>query len=402
MANFFITPKLRFPEFKSMWKLKKLSDVLKVSNETNSGGTYTKQQVLSVSGLFGIVNQIDFQGRSFAGVSIQNYHVVQRGDIVYTKSPLKTNPYGIIKANKGEAGVVSTLYAVYKPQPEFVASFADYYFQLSDNTNRYLRPLVNKGAKNDMKISDGDALKGRIYIPSRIEQEKIVMFLTVVDEKISALQKRKELLEKYKKGVMQAIFSQKIRFKDENGKDYPNWELKKVSEIFSEGHERYTDNLDLLSVTIGEGVKKRSEIKGKDNSSENKSNYKRVYRGDLVYNSMRMWQGASGVSDFNGVVSPAYTVLRANEGHYTYFYGCYFKWVKLVHIFERFSQGLTSDTWNLKYNQISSIRISVPTQIEQKKIADFLTSIDEKITLAEKKLEQVTKFKKALLQQMFV
>ena len=84
------------------WEQRKLSDYLDVSSEKNTADTYDKGDVLSVSGDYGIVNQIEFQGRSFAGVSVSNYGVVRTGDIVYTKSPLNANPYGIIKTNKGK------------------------------------------------------------------------------------------------------------------------------------------------------------------------------------------------------------------------------------------------------------------------------------------------------------
>ena len=98
------------------WEQRKLSEYLDVSTEMNTEDIFTKQDVLSVSGDFGIVNQIEFQGRSFAGASVSNYGVVHTGDVVYTKSPLNSNPYGIIKTNKEKPGIVSTLYAVYHPK----------------------------------------------------------------------------------------------------------------------------------------------------------------------------------------------------------------------------------------------------------------------------------------------
>ena len=104
------TPSIRFAGFTDAWEQRKLSEYLDVSNEKNTEDVFTKQDVLSVSGDFGIVNQIEFQGRSFAGVSVSNYGVVHTGDVVYTKSPLNSNPYGIIKTNKGKPGIVSTLY----------------------------------------------------------------------------------------------------------------------------------------------------------------------------------------------------------------------------------------------------------------------------------------------------
>ena len=124
------------------WVKQKLNYYLLESKLRNFKNIYTKEDVLSVSGEYGIVNQIEFQGRSFAGVSIANYHVVETGDVVYTKSPLKANPFGIIKANKGENGVVSTLYAVYKCTRHADSTYIDYYFQIDDNVNKYLRPLV--------------------------------------------------------------------------------------------------------------------------------------------------------------------------------------------------------------------------------------------------------------------
>ena len=105
-------PKIRFKGYTEDWEQRKLEEYLEVSKKKNREGAYDKEDVLSVSGEFGIVNQIEFQGRSFAGTSVANYGVVEVGDVVYTKSPLKSNPYGIIKTNKGKSGIVSTLYAV--------------------------------------------------------------------------------------------------------------------------------------------------------------------------------------------------------------------------------------------------------------------------------------------------
>ena len=140
-------PEIRFKDFTDPWEQRKLEEYLKVSGQKNFEGIYTKEDVLSVSGDFGIVNQIEFQGRSFAGASVANYGVVETGDIVYTKSPLKSNPYGIIKANKGKNGIVSTLYAVYKPKQSANPEFVQIYFEQDARMNNYMHPLVNKGAK---------------------------------------------------------------------------------------------------------------------------------------------------------------------------------------------------------------------------------------------------------------
>ena len=188
------------------WEEKMLNYYLSESKTRNYDNRFSKQDVLSVSGDYGIVNQIEFQGRSFAGALVDNYHVVEPGDVVYTKSPLKANPYGIIKSNKGEAGIVSTLYAVYKPKEFLNSNFIDYYFQLDDNLNRYLRPLVHKGAKNDMKINNNRVLIDPVLFPSLPEQERIVQFIELIDEKLRFLSSKLNLLTRFKKGLLQQMF----------------------------------------------------------------------------------------------------------------------------------------------------------------------------------------------------
>ncbi|MBP3810455.1 MAG: restriction endonuclease subunit S, partial [Clostridiales bacterium] len=172
------------------WEQRKLNEYLEVSKAKNKDEVYGKEDVLSVSGDYGIVNQIEFQGRSFAGVSVAPYGVVETGDVVYTKSPLKSNPYGIIKANKGKPGIVSTLYAVYKPLDNVSSEFVQIYFEQDSRMNNYMHPLVNKGAKNDMKVSDENALKGEVCFPSRDEQIKISEYFAKLDNLITLHQRR--------------------------------------------------------------------------------------------------------------------------------------------------------------------------------------------------------------------
>lgn len=178
------------PFYTFSWEQRKLEDYLTVSTEKNTGNIYGRSDVLSVSGDYGIVNQIEFQGRSFAGASVLNYGVVQTGDVVYTKSPLNSNPYGIIKTNKGKPGIVSTLYAVYHPKENTFSDFIQVYFEQHARMNNYMHPLVNKGAKNDMKVSAENALKGPVCFPSRVEQESISAFFSVLDNLITLHQRQ--------------------------------------------------------------------------------------------------------------------------------------------------------------------------------------------------------------------
>ena len=199
-------PEIRFKGFTDLWEQRKLEEYLEVSGQKNFEGIYTKEDVLSVSGDFGIVNQIEFQGRSFAGASVANYGVVETGDIVYTKSPLKSNPYGIIKANKGKNGIVSTLYAVYKPKQSANPEFVQIYFEQDARMNNYMHPLVNKGAKNDMKVSAENALKGQIVFPDIKEQRTISEFFHNLDTLITLHQRKLEKLQNIKKSCLEKMF----------------------------------------------------------------------------------------------------------------------------------------------------------------------------------------------------
>ena len=159
--------------------------------------------------------------------------------------------------------------------------------------------------------------------------------------------------------------------------------------------------MELLSVTISEGVVPRADIEGKDNSSEDKSNYKVVHVGDMVYNTMRMWQGASGLSAYNGIVSPAYTILKDAAKFDHDFMASLFKTEWLINEFRKNSQGLTSDTWNLKYPQIAAIKVRLPSVQEQHHIATFLSLIDSRITAQRKIVELLKKHKRGLVQDLF-
>jgi len=178
------------------------------------------------------------------------------------------------------------------------------------------------------------------------------------------------------------------------------WRLLRIGDVYAERSERGAENMELLSVTMTEGVKMRSDIEGKDNSSEDKSNYKIVYIGDMVYNSMRMWQGASGISQYDGIVSPAYTILKPRIPISNGFFAALFKTERLINEFRKNSQGMTSDTWNLKYPQIETIKIHIPSITEQEQIAAFLELLDAKIAKQRDLVESFKKYKRGLLQHI--
>ena len=198
-------PALRFPEFTDEWIFAPLYDYLEENKERNRNDEFDKGDVLSVSGDYGIVNQIQLLGRSFAGSSVRDYHIVRKGNIVYTKSPLKKYPYGIVKVNKGNEGIVSTLYAVYCVKQNAIGDFIESYFALPKRTNRYFKPIVRIGAKHDMKIGNEEAIANIVCFPSYAEQRKISAFISLLNERISIQSRIIEDLKKLKSAIVEMI-----------------------------------------------------------------------------------------------------------------------------------------------------------------------------------------------------
>ena len=189
----------------------------------------------------------------------------------------------------------------------------------------------------------------------------------------------------------------KLRFP---GFDEP-YKQCRIGDIYAERSQRGASDMELLSVTMNDGVKPRSEIEGKDNSSEDKSNYKIVRKGDMVYNSMRMWQGANGISPCDGIVSPAYTVLMPKQEINNGYFAALFKSVTLINEFRKNSQGMTSDTWNLKYPQIETIKVQIPSVSEQDKVSELFSVLDERIATQAQLVESLKKYKRGLLNKVF-
>lgn len=405
-------PSIRFPEFKDDWQHTKLSELLSEAKKRNEDLKYGKDEVLSVSGELGIVNQIEYLGRSYAGATVHNYHVVETGDIVYTKSPLKANPFGIIKLNKGKAGIVSTLYAVYKVNNKTCyGPWLDYYFSLDANTNRYLRPLVKKGAKNDMKINNAYVLQDRIFAPSIPEQKRIASFFTVVDKKIAELKQKKALLEQYKKGVMQKLFSQELRFKDENGKEFPKWEKKKIGKIadvyagatpstlkseYWGGDIRWMNSGELNLKRVSE-VENRITEKGLKNSST-----KLLPKYCILI-------GLAGQGKTRGTVAMNLVELCTNQSIAAILpnpqkYDSEFLYHNLDRRYfelRKLSKG-DGGRGGLNLQIIKSVDIELPSLKEQKRISEFITSIDKKIQNTDVQIQNIQIYKNGLLQNMCI
>lgn len=177
------------------------------------------------------------------------------------------------------------------------------------------------------------------------------------------------------------------------------WQRKRIDQLYEEGTERGERGL-LLSVSISSGVNVTDSFT-KTRTVTDFSNYKVVHKGSIVYNTMRMWQGASGVSNYEGYVSPAYTVANPLESVSSTFFSYLLKNESLIHQFKINSQGLCSDTWTLKFPEFGRMEIGIPSLAEQEKIGTFFRALDELIAAREEELEKLRQMKAALLEAMF-
>lgn len=179
------------------------------------------------------------------------------------------------------------------------------------------------------------------------------------------------------------------------------WEIRQGGEIFAERNECHNANLQLLSITAEKGIIPRSDIDGKDTSSADKSKYKKICVGDIGYNTMRMWQGVSAFSSYEGIVSPAYTILSPMKHVNAKYYSYLFKLQNVINVFYRNSQGLVDDTRSLKYDWFKIIDMPYPPLAEQEKIVKILSVQDRIIELYQRKIEELQKMKKIYLSKMF-
>ena len=403
-------PEVRFPEFKEPWEHKKLSELLSESKQLNTDLKYGKDEVLSVSGELGCVNQIEHLGRSYAGASVHNYGVVETGDIVYTKSPLKANPFGIIKLNKGKEGIVSTLYAIYKPKPEnAIGEFIDHYFTLDANTNRYLRPLVKKGAKNDMKINNAYVLHDRIFVPTISEQKRISEYLSIVDNRINQLKKKKFLLEQYKKGVIQKIFSQEIRFKDKNGNVFPEWDENSLFDLANRVTRKNTINCkNVLTISAQHGLINQLDFFNNSVSAKDLTGYYLLKKGEFAYNrsySNGYPMGATKRLSMyeDGVVSTLYICFSFKNLDNADFFEHYFESGKINRELSKcVSEGARNHgLLNVGLDDFFKIKVLLPSIEEQRRISQFLNSINNRVKEITIQLDSFKEWKKGLLQKMF-
>ena len=385
-------PTLRFPGFTDKWETSRLSSYLIENKERNRNNEFGKDKVLSVSGEEGIVNQIEHLGRSFAGKSVSDYHVVRHGNIVYTKSPLKEYPYGIVKYNRGVDGIVSTLYAVYESKDSSYGPFVEYYFALATRVNRYFKPIVRIGAKHDMKIGNEEVLQNTVIFPNIEEQKKIADFLSLLDERIALQSKLIEDLKKLKSAIVESLYgllATKVRL---------GTIIKQVSIRNRNGSER-----EIMSVSNKYGFIAQSEqFEERIVASEDTSNYKVIAPEIFAYNPARINVGS--IAQYKGdrpcIVSPMYICFECGKqvvgGYLEHFFS-----TKYFHKeMEKRLEG--SVRLCLSFEALCNISISLPPIEQQLKYAQVVGRISDQISIESDILQVYQKQKSYLLSAMFI
>lgn len=386
-------PKLRFPEFSGEWEEKKLGDLVLI----NTGKKDTQNKIENGKYPFFVRSQIIERIDSY---SFDGEAILTAGDGV-----------GVGKVFHYINGKFDYHQRVYKLS-HFNKISGRYLFEYF--SNNFIKEVTKYTAKTSVDSVRMEMLtKMLIPITSLPEQEKIASFLSEVDTKIEKLEKKKELLSQYKKGMMQKLFSQKLRFKDENGNDYPEWEEKKLGEIstlITKGTtpKKFNENLfDKIKYIKIESLT-NNKINNENCLFINKSTHEIELKRSILQENDLLFAIAGSLGK-NAIVKkenlPANTnqalaIIRLNNNqNYIFILQLLNSNLMEKYILENVSVGAQP---NLNLQQVNNFKFYYPSLPEQEKIANFLSSIDRKVELVETKLEKNKEFKKGLLQQMFV
>ena len=394
-------PTLRFTGFTDEWKQSLLKEYLVENKERNTKGVFSKAEVLSVSGDKGIVNQIELLGRSYAGQSVLPYHIVRRNNIVYTKSPLSEFPYGIVKMNRGNDGIVSTLYAVYSVQETAYPSFIEYYFASKDRTNRYFKPIVRIGAKHDMKIGNGEVLANMVRFPSIKEQRRISEFLELIDERIATQNKIIDKLQSLISGIIQNAI--------QKGLNDNTWEMIYLSKLLTERKEKNSNGYEVNSVSVSEGIINQIEYLGRSFAASDTSKYNVVRYGDIVYTKSPTGNFPYGIikQSFQKhpvAVSPLYGVYEpySNEaGCFLHYY--FLSSIVTTNYLSPLIQKGAKNTINISNQTFLNNMVPYPKEeVGIRPIAALLRNVQIKLNIEKLSLVLLEQQKTYLLRSMFI
>ncbi len=399
-------PQLRFPEFQGDWERKKLKEVSTYFN----GGSFEND--VKEEGKYELITlkSVDMSGnlahsKRYLDIKVPTLSKNTLIMILSEQSPGLLGMTALIPTDNKY--VLNQRVAEIRPN----SNVESYFLSMAINRNQNYFSKHGAGTKVQ-NISKPNVENYSFLCPSLPEQTKIASFLTAVDEKIQALKKKQSLLDAYKKGVMQKLFSQELRFKDENGNDYPDWEEKKLGEVLFEHLDKNKDNKtsEVFSVAKHKGVINQIEHLGRSFSAKEITHYKLIYPNDIVYTKSPTSEFPFGIIKQNmtgriGVVSPLYGVFKPQTSALGFILHNYFNsWINVYNYLSPLVQKGAKNTMNISNSDfLNGAYIYLPiNELEQIKIANFLTSIDEKINHCQAQITNAETWKKGLLQKMFV
>jgi len=390
-------PKLRFPGFDEPWKETTLSTLFSKSTQKNADGHITN--VICNSAKLGLIPQREYFDKDIANSdNTSGYYIIRQNDFVYNPRKSSDAPYGPISSYKyAEDGIVSPLYLCFHAKGEINPLYYEWYFR-SSAWHRYIYMSGDSGARHDrVSIKDDTFFAMPINLPSEQEQSKIASFLQSLDERIAAQEKLVASLKKYKRGVVDGIFSRKLNF------SYPQtWAELEISELFMPISDKgYSDKI-VLTIVQGEGTMPRDSVDRRiayDKSTI--SSYKRVLPNDFILH-LRSFEGGLEIVNEEGVVSPAYTILRARNEIIPLFFYTFFRSYWFINSKLRISVEGIRDGKSINMNTFWHIKVPVPSIEEQRHISALISSIDNRIKIAEFEYKRLLQIRVGLMQQLFI
>lgn len=399
------TPDLRFPEFNDKWQRMNLSNIV---NTIKGNDNQIDLPILTISAKYGWLTQKERFSQVIAGNSLKRYTKVSRGDLSYNKGNSKIAKYGIVYKMNYDEALVPNVYKSFRPHKGINSSFIEKYFY-TKKLDRQLRKYISSTARMDglLNISDNDFYKVNIYIPNSFEQEKIGDFFNKLDQQIELEEKKLELLEQQKKGYMQKLFSQELRFKDYKGNEYPNWEVKKLQEIIEvkDGTHESPKPIDEGYLLVTSKNLKNNKLDFSESYNISKEDYENINKrskveiGDILF-GMIGTIGNPILLKEEGFAIKNVALLKTNNLREKYFILNFLKSIAIAKQFHKMNAGGTQKFISL--GTIRDLKIDIPSPEEAIKIGDFLNKIDELIENQSKKIDFLKQRKKGLLQKMFV
>jgi len=410
-------PKLRFSEFKEEWKKKRLGEIGITVIDGDRGTNYPNGTDFSDEGycLFMNAKNVTKNGFSF----IQKSFITKEKDELLRKGKLQR--FDIVITTRGSVGHISYYdlnvpfehlrinsgMALIRTTNEIINSDYLYKYFNSNQIQNEIDKISFGSAQPQLTITE--IIKLKISFPTLPEQTKIANFLTAVNDKLTQLKKKKSLLEQYKKGAMQKLFSQELRFKNENGDDFAEWEEKTLGEIAIKITTKNRNNIvnNVFTNSASQGIVNQRDFFDKDIANQNNLlNYYVVENNDFVYNPRISNFAPVGPISRNhlqtGVMSPLYSVFRIIHGNLDFFevFFSTSEWHEYMESIANY--GARADRMNITSSNFYLMPLPFPCHAEQTKIANFLSAIDDKINHCGVQIEKMEGWKKGLLQKMFV